>query len=231
MFVAAHPDDIEMNCGGTITNWTSEGTQAYALIVTNGDKGGKRNNYSSAELAVIREKEAREALDILLFKEVAFLGKTDGALTSAAELRPDIVRYIRKWKPQVLFTHDPSVMTFDWGEINHPDHRIVGEAAMDSVRPFAGGRLFYPEQLTEEGLSVHALEQLFFWETNQPNYFVNIRTSLFSKVAAVSCHTSQYPSTTAINKWITDRSEEVGKQEGCMRHAECFKYVDLKPRF
>ncbi len=230
MFVAAHPDDIDMNCGGTIAEWISQGTRAFALIITNGNKGGKRNTYNSSELTIVRAKEQAKALAILGFEEVVFLGKIDGELCNAAELRPDIVRFIRKWKPEALFTHDPSVMTFDWGEINHPDHRVVGEATIACARPFAGGRLFYPEQLVEEGLTVHALEHLFFWETNTPNFFVDVEDFLPTKVAAAACHVSQYPDVPAIERWIYRRAKEIGKQAD-LQHAECFKYIDLRPQF
>ena len=234
MMIAAHPDDIDNNCGATVAQWTSEGTRAFAVIVTNGEKGGLRNNFDSQQLAIERQNEQRAAAGILGIEAVEFLNQADGSVSYSDALRGAIVRLIRKWKPDMVFTHDPSVLTFPWGEINHVDHRTVGQLAIDAIRPCASGRLYYPEQLASGELAVHAVRHLAFWGANEPNQWLNVGGSLPAKVAALACHQTQYPDRQAVERWVYRTAEKSGMEaamSGPSNLAECFKYIQLSSAF
>src|SRR5579884_1223117 len=128
MVVAAHPDDAEFGCGGTIAKWVGHGAEAYFLIATNGDKGDDEAKTTPEELAAIRAREARAAAEVLGVKELVILPRRDGELIYSIDLRGDVVRHIRKWKPDIVITHDPRVHIGAMGGINHADHRAIGEA-------------------------------------------------------------------------------------------------------
>ena len=230
MMIAAHPDDIDNYCGATVAKWTSEGTRAFAVIVTNGEKGGLRNNFNSEQLAIERQKEQLAAARLLGIEVVEFLNEADGSVSYSDALRGTIVGLIRKWKPEMVLTHDPSVLTFPWGEINHMDHRAVGLVAMDAIRPCASGRLYYPEQLECPELAVHRVRHLVFWGSNEPNQWLDVGGFLTAKVAALACHQTQYPDREALERWVYSMAEETGMKggmSGSSNQAECFKYIYL----
>jgi len=167
MVVAAHPDDFEFGCGGTVAKWVQQGAEAYLLIATNGDKGDDEAKTTPEELATIRAAEAQAAANVLGVKEMVILPRHDGELIYSIELRGDVVRYIRKWKPDVVITHDPRNHIGAGGGINHADHRAIGEATVDAVYPFSRGRHQYPEQIAE-GLEPHTVLDMLLWGANPP---------------------------------------------------------------
>jgi hypothetical protein len=99
MAIMAHPDDIDFGSSGSIAKWCSEGWTVYYVLTTSGDKGTHNAAISHQELAAIREEEQRAAARILGVKEVFFLGYPDGFVYPTAELRGEIVRLFRKYKP------------------------------------------------------------------------------------------------------------------------------------
>src|ERR1051326_8565448 len=107
LVVAAHPDDAEFGCGGTVAKWIRKGATAFYLICTNGDKGSDEFGVDPKALAELRDKEQRAAAAVIGISEVTFLPRRDGELTYSIELRGDVVRWIRLWKPEAVFTHDP----------------------------------------------------------------------------------------------------------------------------
>lgn len=80
LVVQAHPDDADIHIGGTEAKWAAEGCEAYYLTVTNGSKGTYDPEMDPKELALVREREEREAARILGVKDVLFLGYPDGEL-------------------------------------------------------------------------------------------------------------------------------------------------------
>ena len=101
--IAAHPDDPDHGCAGTCAVWSDQGHHVTYVIVTNGDKGSDDVHLSSADLVATREREQRAAAEILGLKGgVEFLGKDDGMVVPNLELRRDLVRVIRKLKPDVI---------------------------------------------------------------------------------------------------------------------------------
>lgn len=226
MVVAAHPDDAEAGCGGTIAKWIKAGATAYCLVATNGDKGDDEARVSAQELASIRKEEQEAASRALGVAAVAFLPHADGELVYSAELRGQVVRYIRKWKPDAVFTHDPTTfLRGDFG-VNHVDHRTIGAAAVDAVYPFARGKLQYPEHMAE-GLEPHTVWDLYLWGSNEPNHWEDVKESVADKEAALMCHRSQYRDVVEFQKWIHSELSVAGREKG-LDYAEAFRRINLK---
>ncbi len=135
MMVSAHPDDPDFGAGGSIARLADSGAEVTYVIVTDGRQGGEDPNQKDAELIAIRQREQRAAAKVLGVKRVEFLGYKDGHLAPDLKLRRDIVRMIRKYKPEMVITHIPGrVLDAPMGG-SHPDHLAVGEATMAAVYP------------------------------------------------------------------------------------------------
>src|SRR5437867_12783984 len=80
LVVAAHPDDAEFGCGGTVAKWVRQGSTAFYLICTNGEKGSDDFDVNPEELAKLRDKEQRAAAAVIGVSEVQFLQRRDGEL-------------------------------------------------------------------------------------------------------------------------------------------------------
>jgi LmbE family N-acetylglucosaminyl deacetylase len=135
LVIVAHPDDAEFMSAATIGKWASEGKEINYVLCTAGDKGTSDRSMSPSKLAAIRKKEQREACNRLGVKDLVFLNYEDGVLQNTLALRRDIVREIRRFKPDVVVCQDPTTRWSAQGYINHPDHRAAGDAALDSVYP------------------------------------------------------------------------------------------------
>lgn len=105
--IAAHPDDIESWCAGTLARAIDSGAGVRVLLVTSGDKGLADPDADPMQIAEMREREASEATRRLGIAEVVFLRELDGEVENTRALRGEIVAWIRRWKPFAVFTHDP----------------------------------------------------------------------------------------------------------------------------
>ena len=150
LVILAHPDDPEFFCGGTLALWARDGHHIQYYLLTCGDKGRNDHNKDIAgdELCGLRHREQSAAAAILGVAAVHFLDREDGTLVPDLDLRCEVVRIIRKMKPDILVTCDPQNLFATYG-INHPDHRAAGQAVLDAVFPAAGNELFFPELLRE----------------------------------------------------------------------------------
>ena len=107
MVVVAHPDDMEFSSAGTVAKFVREGREVVLVQCTSGDKGTARRDITSAELAALREEEEREACRRLGVQHIEFLRLGDGELMPDLAFREKIVRQIRKYRPDIVITHDP----------------------------------------------------------------------------------------------------------------------------
>jgi LmbE family N-acetylglucosaminyl deacetylase len=226
MVVAAHPDDAEVGCGATVAKWVRQGATAFYLVCTNGDKGSDDFDITSEELAAIREPEQRAAAAVIGVSEVVILPRRDGELIYSIELRGDVVRYIRLWRPDALFTHDPSVIVTPSGFINHADHRAAGAAAVDAVYPFSRSPLQYPEQIAE-GLQPHTVPELYLWGSSAPDFWVDVTDTVACKVAALKCHRSQFKDAERTGQFVMERLRRSGEEHGA-EYAETFRRIAFR---
>jgi LmbE family N-acetylglucosaminyl deacetylase len=225
LVVAAHPDDIEFGAAGTVARWIGEGTTAHYLVVTRGDKGSDDPSVDVAELAVLREREQRAAAAEIGVSGVDFLDEPDGQVEASLRLRERVTYAIRALRPEVVMTHDPTVLFVNNEWVNHPDHRAVGQVTVDAVFPTARDPLNFREHL-DRGLEPWKVAELFMWSTNEANQIADISETLDRKIAALDHPRSQFRDFPETARWLRRRSEELGERAG-YRAAEGFRRVML----
>lgn len=145
--VAAHPDDIEYGTACAVARWTAQGKTVTYLLATRGEAG--IDGIHPDRAAPLREAEERAGALEVGVSTVDFLDHPDGVVEGGPALRRDIVRAIRRYRPQVLLSGSFEVRMVG-GLVNQADHRVVGLAALDAARD-AGNRWIFPE-LADEGL-------------------------------------------------------------------------------
>jgi LmbE family N-acetylglucosaminyl deacetylase len=212
LVIGAHPDDPEFACGGTSALWASKGKEIYYLVCTRGHKGSSDGEMTTERLVEIREREQRSAAAVLGVREVNFLRFIDGELAPTLEFREAIVHTIRRIRPEVVFTHDPTSFygpTF----INHPDHRAVGTATLDAIYPTARDRLNFPGH-EASGLLAHKVKEVYLWGPPTPNTWIDISTSIEKKIEALRHHVSQVGQATELAARIRERAKAVGEPKG-----------------
>ena len=220
MAIMAHPDDIDFGSAGSIAKWCSEGWTVYYVLATSGDKGTHDPNMTPQELAAIREEEQRAAGRVLGVKECIFLGYPDGFVLPTPELRGQIVRLFRKYKPDVVLTWDGFRTSF-----NHIDHRNIGIAVRDAMYPAVRDRLYYPEHAAE-GLEPEVkVNELLLAGADEPDYFVDINRFIEQKADAMLCHASQVQ--THDRDEMLKNMRERGRRSGRRGMVESFKRVRL----
>jgi LmbE family N-acetylglucosaminyl deacetylase len=188
MAVAAHPDDIERWCGGTLAHAIDMGATVRLLLVTSGEAGSSDPHATREGVRAQREREAESAAHRLGIAELTFLREPDGAVENTASLRRALVRWIRRWRPTVVFTFDPEYP--DPPYLSHRDHRMVGRAALDAVYPLARDRLAFPE-LEADSLPPHAVETVWLFASTRATAYVDIASTFDRKLAARLAHESQ----------------------------------------
>jgi bacillithiol biosynthesis deacetylase BshB1 len=173
IFFGAHPDDIELSCGGTIAKSVSDGLRVGIVELTRGEMGTRGTPQ-------IRRREARTAARILgaAFREQLDFG--DGALRTSRDEELQIVGVIRQCRPKVIF-----VM---WPDDRHPDHtrtgRLVTEAAF-----YSGLRAL------DTGLPAHRPQATIYYPQNYmvpPSFVVDVTKTWKTKMKAIAAFKSQF---------------------------------------
>ncbi len=223
MVIAAHPDDMESWCAGTLARCIDSGTSARLLLVTSGDKGSDDPAAEPAVIAARREAEAEEAARELGIVEVAFLREPDGEVEETRALRAALVGWIRRWRPDTLLTHDPEHPLPPY--LSHRDHRVVGRAALDAVYPLARDRLAFPEH-ARAGLHPHAVSELWLFASAAADSYVDISSGFSRKIAARLAHASQTPDPAALPPSWQARAATIGAPVG-LPLAEAFTILRL----
>lgn len=185
LVVTPHPDDAEYGVAGTVARWTNEGRTVVYVVCTNGDKGTSDREVKPENLIKIREKEQIAAANLLGVKEVIFLGYPDQGLEETPRFRKDIVKQIRRFRPETVVTADP-YRRYIW----HRDHRITGRVTLDAVFPYARDHLSYPD-LLEEGLEPHKVKEILLWASENINHRLDITDTFPLKLNALREHKSQ----------------------------------------
>lgn len=198
--VGAHHDDIDICCSGALAKWIKMGAAAYYLILTDGSKGSEDLSILPKKLTQIREEEQKEAAKVLGLKKVFFLNFADGKLENNLILRKEIVRIIRKVKPDTVLTWDPAfIYDINRGFINHTDHRIAGQATLDAIFPFSRNSKSFPE-LIKEGLLPHTVKEVLLINFSNHNFYVDTTETMETQINAIKCHKSQFED----SSWIID---------------------------
>lgn len=160
--IGAHPDDIELGCGGSLALHAQKGDEVTIIVMTGGEQGGA--------LASTRTQEAQESAKILGAKEVVFLGYPDTGLAAVP-----VDELIQKIEAVVSTVKPDRVYIPYWKEI-HQDHRATSWAALSAVRNVS-------QILMYEGPSTFPEFEVDFW--------IHIEDTIETKLKAVEVHTSQ----------------------------------------
>ena len=226
MVIVAHADDAEYGCAGTVAKWCREGMEVVYVICTDGSKGSSDPEMSPDRLAEIRRSEQLAAGKVLGLKEVVFLRYEDSMLQPGLDLRKDIVRQIRRHKPDILICPSPVRNLTGKGYIGHPDHLAVGEATMAAVFPASRDRMTFPE-LLEEGLEPHKVREVLVLDNHEPDKCIDVSETIEQAIEALKQHVSQVGQGHDDHPWMRDWRREAGQRHG-MEYAETFKHFHLR---
>jgi LmbE family N-acetylglucosaminyl deacetylase len=168
-----------------------EGLDVAYLVVTRGDAGGF-DDTPRDQMPHLREAEQRAAAKAVGVEQVAFLdGYPDGTLTPSPDLRRDITRAIRRYRPDRILTSSPLRR---WERIagpGHPDHLAVGEATTCAIYPDARNPFAFPELLRDEGLAPWVVREVWYQGGPDPDHAVDITATYPRKLAALAAHATQ----------------------------------------
>jgi len=222
MVVQAHPDDAESRCAGTVALLKKNGNKIVYVICSNDDKGTYDPKITLKQQAAIRKLEEENAVKVLGVDHLEWLNYEDGwvDMVPKDKLRGDIVRMIRKYRPDILFAFDPRNVD------EHMDHRASAFAAMDAVTasPFP---LYFPEQLKKENLQPWEVSEVYYYDTPSPNTWVDIAGTIEIKIDALAKHVSQKGSDReAIARGMKAKAERDGKDHG-IALAEALRSADI----
>jgi len=225
MVVVAHADDAEYSCAGTVAKWCREGMEVVYLICTDGSKGSSDPDMTAERLVEIRRKEQLAAAEVLGLKEVVLLGYEDSMLQATLELRRDIVRQIRRHKPDIVICPSPlrNLKGSHW--FGHPDHLAVGEATLAAVFPAARDRMTFPE-LLKEGLEPHKVREVLVMDNNEPDKWIDVSDNIEVIIEALKQHVSQVGEGHEDDSWMREWRRQAGQHHG-MKYAETFKHFHL----
>jgi LmbE family N-acetylglucosaminyl deacetylase len=221
LVIAAHPDDPEFLAGGTVGRFVQEGREVRYVIVTNGNKGSGDRRVTSEQLVPIREAEQRRAAQVLGVAGVEFLGHEDGELEDTRDLRWEITREIRRWRPDLIITLNPQ-RAYNAFPFWHRDHRITGRVVLDCVYPLARDHLAFPDLLPE--YEPHKAREVYMVQWEQPHLIIDITDTMELKLEASRCHASQMTDFKVFEERMRDRTATLGKDNG-YAYAEGFDHI------
>ena len=177
--IAAHRDDVELTCGGTLLKAAARGQRTAIVDLTQGEMGSR----GSAEL---RAAEASRAAEILCVSARVNLGLPDAGIINTPETRAKLVRVIRQFQPRVVLA--PSITG------KHPDHRVSAELVTDAC--FLSG-LAKIEPEVPRFRPFKLLHCLTYREDPvKPTFVVDISDEFERKLLAIRAYASQFDGVT-----------------------------------
>lgn len=222
--IGAHPDDLDFGAAGTFAKWAREGHECFYLICTDGRKGSDDPKITEEKLIKLRRQEQEKVVKILGLKKAFFLNYKDTELEPNLKLKKDLVKFIRKLKPDIVVTLDPGyIYSRVRGNINHTDHRACGIAALDAVYPLSRDRLTFKE-LEKQGLKPHKVSSVYLTTFEMPNHIEDISDSFDLKIKALEAHKSQIKNKTL--KMVKERALRLGAKKG-FKYGEGFIKLSL----
>ena len=173
--IAAHPDDVELTCGGTLAGLRAQGRKFGIVDLTRGELGTRGSD-------AIRRKEAERAAEILgaEFRETLDFG--DGRISGTREQELSVVDLIRRERPRLILTSYP--------EDRHPDHARAGRLVTD-LAFYAGLRKI------ETSHPAHRPQQTIYFSTgylHEPDFVVDVTAAMETRRAAIRAFSSQFHS-------------------------------------
>lgn len=219
----AHPDDVEMNCAGTLAKYAQQGHVVAIAVMTNGEVGSP--TLPKEEIAAIREQEARAAAAVI-GAQFYWLGYPDEFLFNTPDVRRHVIDVVRQFRPDIILAPDKDL---DY----HPDHTTTGQVVWD-----VHVMVTVPNIKTGT-LPCERIPEIWFMDTVaginfRPEQWVDITSSWPQKAEMLACHKSQeiwmqeqYGTGVVDNAAIQARFR--GYQAGCT-YAEAFRRPQFFPQ-
>jgi len=182
--VAAHPDDLEYGMASAIARWTDQGKEITYLLLTRGEAG--IDGMHPRDAGPLREAEEVAGAAKVGVTKVDFLDYTDGVIEYGMDLRRDITRVFRKYRPEIVISGNHR-LTFPNGKLNMADHRWAGLAVLDAARD-AGNRWIFPELLKEGFEPWDGVTAVLTGGSGNPTHGVDVGDSLERGIASLKEH-------------------------------------------
>ena len=240
--LGAHPDDVELQAGGTLAAWAGQGVHVELACFTAGEKGSPDPAADPDALAAVRRAEARAAAAALGAAGVHFLGAVDGELEVTMALRLAVARLVRTVRPDVVLGHDP------WRRwLLHPDHRAAGLLTVDGVvaardplyrvpthraTPAGFPGPLRPDPSGEpaaEGPAAHRPHTVLLFGTEAPDELVDVTDTIDAKLASLAAHASQIGDPADAERRVRTWNAAIGAEAG-LAYAEAFHTLDTRGR-
>lgn len=216
--IGAHPDDVELGCGGTIAKLIAEGKKVAIVDLTQGELGTRGTDET-------RRQEAAESSKLLGISSRENLKMKDGFLLNSEEYQMKIVQVIRKYQPEIVLANAV--------EDRHPDHAKASKLTSDAC--FLSGLRKIVTELEGEAQQAWRPKQVFHyiqWKNIEPDFVVDISHFIEKKIAACLCFKTQFydpnskePVTPIATKdfleSLTYRAQDLGRLSG-VAYAEGF---------
>ena len=216
--IGAHPDDVELGCGGTIAKLISEGKKVAILDFTQGELGTRGTNET-------RAIEAKNAAEILGISARENLKMKDGFLINSEEYQLRIIKAIRTYQPEIVFCNAV--------DDRHPDHAKAAKLASDAC--FLSGLIKIETEESGKKQEKWRPKQVFHyiqWKNLEPDFVIDISGFLDKKIESCLAYKTQFydptstePTTPISSKSfldsITYRAQDLGRLAG-VEHAEGF---------
>lgn len=232
LVVIAHPDDLDVMAGGTISRLIDDGKEVRALVCTNGAFGSKDNEISTEELTNIRSEEQKKAISHLGMKnsELSMLNYDDCTLLGIdPQLIEAIVYNMREFRPDIIITHDFETIMKKRNDgkfsINHRDHREVGLAVINAVMPMARDISFFPQH-KEQGLKGVVVKKILIGDMTDGDVAIDIDETIADKMEALLCHKSQFDEDT-IRRIMLMNDENRDHDTEVTDYFERFRFYEL----
>lgn len=177
--IAAHCDDVELTCGGTLARLARLGRRTGILDLTQGEMG-------TLGSAALRAEEAEQAGEVLGVSVRENLGLPDAGVVNTPETREQLVRVLRRLRPTIVIAPAPRG--------RHPDHRATAQLVRDAA--FVGGLAKVAPDLPKHRPRkvIHAIA--YREDYVKPTFVVDISEDFDTKMAAIRCYTSQFDGAT-----------------------------------
>lgn len=225
--IGAHPDDVELGCGGTLAKLISEGKKVAIIDLTQGELGTRGTKET-------RKEEAEEAAKILGISARENLKMKDGFINNSEEYQMRIVKMIRKYQPEIVFANAI--------DDRHPDHAKASKLASDAC--FLAGLRKIETDLEGEAQESWRPKHVFHyiqWKNIKPEFVIDISNFMDKKIASCLAYKTQFydpksnePMTPIATKdfqeSLTYRAQDLGRLSG-VEYAEGFtseKLIALK---
>ncbi len=216
--IGAHPDDVELGCGGTIAKLISEGKKVAIIDLTQGELGTRGTNET-------RAIEAKNAAEILGISARENLKMKDGFLINSEEYQLRIIKAIRTYQPEIVFCNAV--------DDRHPDHAKAAKLASDAC--FLSGLIKIETEESGKKQEKWRPKQVFHyiqWKNLEPDFVIDISGFLDKKIESCLAYKTQFydptstePTTPISSKSfldsITYRAQDLGRLAG-VEHAEGF---------